>query len=93
MAAWERLLASCGGGPEVAEVCRQCVAAQLQGVADAGQDSEARQAVLAVLDALDDEGAAAALAHGFYVSRPWLTCATVSAPQLRQALYCAYARV
>lgn len=80
VSAWQRLQAACGGGPELAggDVCRACVAARLQGVADAGQDSEERQAVLAILDALDADGAAGAAAGGFFVSRSWLACALLS---------------
>ena len=78
--AWQRLQAACGGGPELAggDVCRACVAARLQGVADAGQDSEEREAVLAILDALDADGAAGAAAGGFFVSRSWLACVLLS---------------
>ena len=80
MPAWQRLQAACGGGPELAggDVCRACVAARLQGVADAGQDSEERQAVLAILDALDTDGDAGAAAGGFFVSRSWLACVPLS---------------
>jgi len=56
-------------------VCRACMAGRLQGVADAGQGSEERQAALAILDALDADGGAAELDCGFYVSRSWLACA------------------
>lgn len=79
MEAWRHLQQECGGGPELADgdVCQECLAQKLQGVADAQQGSLERDAVLQIVNTLSEETEKGQFRQpgpeDFYVCKPWLT--------------------
>jgi hypothetical protein len=72
--AWYQLRETYGGGPELptTAACMVCISDRAAAKAEAAKESEEREAIKSVLDALqhDEEPRD----EDFFVSKPWLVC-------------------
>ena len=78
LAAWQQLVETHRGGPELSSesVCMVCARESLAGIAASSEMEQFRVGSLAVLEDSEKAYAAGARPEGFFVSKTWLQCAS-----------------